>query len=131
MEGHERNNPNWAIGNSKILQTIYWKDRCLFAEHLLKHVFTCREIGRACHINDLEEKVVKLRKEITYQREVAEYRNKQLKAANLIVLCTGGCEGGIMGNDDKIDETAVSNVEMIAKRLRSWLTNHYYRSNNK
>lgn len=124
MNGHEQTNPDWRDSDCEILRTEYWKERCILAEKLLRHVFTKKEIGRACHIHDLETKVKHLQNEITNQREAAECRNRQLKAANLIVLCSGGCEGGILGSRDKIDEELVSEVEMIASRLRLWLVNY-------
>lgn len=130
MTDNERNDPSWLNSEHDILREMYWKDRCLLAETLLQHVFTRKEIGRACHIHDLEIKVKKLQREITNQREISEYRNVQLKAANLITYCTGGCEGGICGSDEKVDEAMVSNVETIAKRLRSWLVNHNCRVRN-
>ncbi len=122
MEGHERNNPKWK-DECQVLRTVYWRDRCGLAEKLLKYVFTSKEIGRACHIHDLEEKIKRLQDEVTHQRKAAEYRNSQLKAANLIVSCSGGCEGGFMGDKGKVDEEMVSEVELIAKRLRSWFVN--------
>jgi len=124
MNGHEPANPDWKDSDCEILRTSYWQKRCSLAEKLLRHVFTKKEIGRACHIHDLETKVKQLQNEVTNQREAAEYRNRQLKAINLIVLCSGGCEGGILGSKDKIDEELVGDVETIASRLRSWLTNY-------
>lgn len=130
MDGHERNNPDWASAESEILRMVYWRDRCGLAEKLLQHVLTRKEIGRACHIHDLEIKVKKLQREVTHQREASEYRNAQLRAANLITYCTGGCKGGICGSDEAITEEVVAEVEMIAKRLRSWLINHNGRVKN-
>ncbi len=126
MNGHERNNPAWK-NECDILQAIYWRDRCGLAENLLKHVFTDREIGRACHIHDLEIKVKRLQREITILREVAEYRNTQLKATDLIVSCTGGCKGSTIGSKDEVDEETVCEVERIAQRLRTWLGNYQAR----
>lgn len=131
MNGHECNNPEWASNENAIIREVYWKDRCRLAEELLKHVLTRKEIGRACHIHDLEIKVKRLQDEITEQRLIAEYRNGQLRAANLITYCTGGCKGGICGYDEKVDEELVSEVEKIAKRIRIWLTNHDHREKNK
>lgn len=124
MDGHEQTDPSWENSDCELLKTVYWRERCVLAEKLLSHVFTKKEIGRACHIHDLEIKVKQLQNEITRQRGAAEYRNRQLKAANLIVLCSGGCEGGILGSRHRIDEELVSDVETIAKRLRSWLVNY-------
>ena len=124
MEGHERNNPNWKNDDCEILREVYWRERCVLAEQLLKHVFTNKEIGRACHIHDLEEKIERLQDEVTHQRKAAEYRNNQLRAANLIVSCSGGCEDGVIGDKDKVNEEMVSEVELIAKRLRSWFVNY-------
>jgi len=127
MDGHERNNPSWARDENKMLRMIYWRDRCGLAEKLLEHVLTRKEIGRACHIHDLEIKVKRLKKEVTEQKLVSEYRTRQLKAANLITLCSGGCIDGILGSYEKIDNNFVSDVERIAKRLRTWLTNYNYK----
>lgn len=126
LNGHERNNPAWK-NECDILQAIYWKDRCILAEYLLKHVFTDQEIGRACHIHDLEIKVKELQRQITILRETAEYRNIQLKATNLIVSCTGACKGSTIGSKDEVDEETVCEVELIAKRLRTWYVNYQAR----
>lgn len=131
MDGHGKTNPAWETGDSSILREVYWERRCKLAESLLKHVFTKKEIGRACHIYDLETKVKELQKQITIQREAAEYRNRQLKAANLIVCCTGGCDTGIMGSKEAISEEIVCEVERTAKRLRSWWNNYRYRQDRK
>ncbi len=131
MDGHEQTDPDWKHSDSEVLRTVYWEERCALAEKLLRHVLTNQEIGRACHIHDLETKVKNLQNQITNQREVAEYRNRQLKTANLIVLCSGGCEGGILGSQDKIDEELVGDVEKIARRLRTWLTNYRGRQERK
>ncbi len=127
MKGHERTNPDWATSDCEILKIAYWEERCALAEKLLENVLTKKEIGRACHIHDLEEKVKQLQFEVTNQREAAEYRNRQLEVTNLIALCSGGCKGGILGSDDKVTEEMVSDVEKIAERLRSWLVNHHGR----
>lgn len=130
MNGHKPMNPDWEKSDCEILRNAYWEERCALAERLLTHVFTKKEIGRASHIHDLEAKVKHLQREITNQREAAEYRNRQLKATNLIVSCSGGCENGIFGSRDRIDEELVGDVETIASRLRSWLTNHNSRVRN-
>ena len=127
MRGHERTDPSWKDDDREILRTIYWERRCELAEKLLKHVFTNKEIGRACHIHDLEVKVKNLQRTVTDQREASEYRNRQLKAANLIVCCTGGCDTGIIGSKGEINEEIVSEVERTAKRLRSWWENYKYK----
>lgn len=131
MNGNEPVNPAWQSDNCELLRTIYWERRCELAEGLLKHVFTGKEIGRACHIHALEEKIEKLQSEITFQREAAEYRNRQFKAANLIVSCTGGCDTGIIGSKDKINEELVCEVERTAKRIRSWWVNYQYREQHR
>ncbi len=131
MDGHEQTNPDWQHSDCEVLRTVYWEERCVLAEKLLKLAFTKKEIGRACHIHDLETKVKHLKNQITIQREAAEYRNLQLKATNLITLCSGGCENGILGSKDKIDEKLVSGVERIAIGLRSWLVNYRCRQARK
>lgn len=131
MEGHEQTNPLWKTNDHHLIRVIYWERRCELAESLLKHVFTGKEIGRACHIHDLETKVKELQHEITFQREAAEYRNRQLKAANLIVSCTGGCDDGIIGSKEAISEEIVCEVERTAKRLRSWWNNYRSRQDRK
>ena len=60
MNGNESIGPKWKDHESEVLRTIYWERRCELAESLLKHVFTGKEIGRACHIHALEEKVKNL-----------------------------------------------------------------------
>lgn len=131
MNGHEHANPAWKTDDCELLRELYWSRRCEVAESLLKHVFTKKEIGRACHIYDLEEKVKKIQREITNQREAAEDRNHLLEAANLIVNCTGGCDNSFMGQENKINEKIVCEVEMIAKRLRSWWGNYRSRQDRK
>lgn len=131
MDGHERTSPSWRTDDYHLMRTIYWERRCELAESLLKHVFTKKEIGRACHIHDLEIKVKKLQIEITHQRKAAEYRNRQLEAANLIISCTGGCDDGVIGDKDKVTEEIVSEVERTSKRLRSWWNNYKYRQDRK
>ncbi len=131
MKGHERTDPSWKDDNNEILRTIYWERRCELAEGLLKHVFTRKEIGRACHIYDLEVKVKNLQRTVTDQREASEYRNRQLKAANLIICCTGGCNTGVIGNKDNINEEIVVEVERTAIRLRSWWNNYIYKQERK
>lgn len=130
MKNYEQNNPAWANDSSDIIKMLYWRERCFIAEKLLNNFLDQKEIGRACHIDALETKVERLKEEIRYQQGVAEYRNRQLNAANLITLCTGGCPGGIMGDGNKIDEQTVCDVEMIAKRMRSWFVNHLYKEKN-
>lgn len=132
MEGHERTNLAYKNHDKSIMREIYWEERCRLAETLLKrHVISNKAIGRACHIYDLEEKVKTLQDQITYQRGAAEHRNHQLKAANIIVSCTGGCDTGIIGSKDKINEKMVCEVETIAKRLRHWWNTYQYRQRNK
>lgn len=131
MNGHESTNPAWKEDHSPMMRELYWQRRCELAEELLKHTLTNKEIGRACHIHDLEEKNNRLKAEITHQREAAEYRNRQLIASNLIVSCSGGCETGIMGCKDKINEEVVAEVERTAKRLRSWWTNYQFKQARK
>jgi len=129
MNGHEPHDPAWADSEHSCLREVYWRDRCLLAEDLLKYVFNQKELGRACHIRDLEHKVKSLKDEITHQRIAGEVRNRQLKAANLIVLCTGGCDGGLFGNNDDINEELIAEVERTAKRLRMWYNNYLSRKN--
>lgn len=131
MNGHEQTNPAWRNDHRAMIRETYWEQRCQLAEELLKHVLTNKEIGRACHIHDLEKKIKHLQLEVTHQREAAEYRNRQLQATNLIVSCSGGCESGIMGSRDRINEEMVSGVERIAKRLRSWWTNYQFKQAKK
>jgi len=131
MDGNEPVDPAWKDDCSEILRTVYWQRRCELAEKLLRHVFTKREIGRACHILALEEKVKALQSEITSQREAAEHRNRQLRAANLIVSCSGGCDGGIIGSKENVDEKLVCEVERTANRLRAWWNNYRSRQQNR
>ncbi|KKN98900.1 hypothetical protein LCGC14_0141410 [marine sediment metagenome] len=120
-------NPSWEFDDSDLIKMYYWRDRCRLAEKLIQHVLTRKDVGRALHIHGLEEKLRKLQEEMTHQRIAAEVRNKQLKAANMIVCCTGGCEGGIIGSSDKVEEELVVEVERTAKRLRQWWENRKHR----
>lgn len=122
-QGRERCNPSYRNSDKEVFRDYYWKARCFFAEKLLGNVLDNKEIGRACHMHDLEEKVEHLKRQLTIQREAAEYRNNQLKASNLIVSCTG-CEEGFFGSKEEITEEVVKSTEEIVRRLRIWWTNH-------
>lgn len=87
---------------------------------------TKKDARHAEHWNALNDKVRKLKHEITTLREVAEHRNRQMKAVKYIVYCTA-CMAGGPSNKDTITEQEVSDVEQVAKRLRGWWTNVEYR----
>ena len=121
---------SWQDEEEPILRIAYWRDRCFLAERLIGKTLTQQEVGRARHIMGLEDKSQRQREEITSMRMIAEYRNRQLEAANLIVRCNGGCTGGIIGSPEKINEELVAEVERTAKRLREWWRNYQYRQKN-
>lgn len=81
-----------------------------------------RDANYAKYVGELEGKIKVLKHTVTYLQEVAEYRNKQMKAVGYIVYCTG-CWAGGPDNKEDIDEDFVKNVEAIALRLRIWHNN--------
>ena len=121
---------SWQDEEEPILRVAYWRDRCFLAERLVGKTLTKQEVGRARHIDGLEEKFKRQAEEITTMRDIAVYRNRQLEAANLIIRCNGGCTGGVIGSPEKIDEKLVAEVERTAKRLREWWSNYQYRQKN-
>jgi hypothetical protein len=93
-------------------------------ESLLKSEYrNNKSLRRAVHVADLEQKNKKLRSEIRVMQECAERHNREAYATGLIVNCTG-CERGGPFNANELTEERVRQVELIAKRLRTWWDNH-------
>ena len=53
-------------------------------------------------------------------RESLEYKNKLLRACNILVACDGPCNKSYMDNPYDIDEDVVKLAEGNALRLRHW-----------
>jgi hypothetical protein len=102
---------------------LEYKRRAERAERLLDEHLTPKEVGRAHHMKDLEEKNKSLKREVRLMQEKAEVFNIQLYATGLIVHCTG-CLPGAPDNYQDLTEEKVKEVEWIAKRLRSWWENN-------
>lgn len=101
----------------------------------LKQVLTAtyhteKELNRAVHVADLEEKVARLKREVRWMQEASERRNKEAWATGLIVHCTG-CEAGAPENASDLTEEKVKAVEGVARRLRAWWNNHTARLERK
>jgi hypothetical protein len=75
------------------------------------------------HIHGLEVKNERLKREIRIMQEVAEARNRQIRASGYIVRCTGCMAGGPPDAEDMTEER-VREVEDIARRLREWFENN-------
>lgn len=110
----------------------WWKDyweyrqRAERAERLLQEGLAPKEIGRAHHIKDLEEKNARLKAEVRTMQEKAEYFNHLLYATGLIVNCTG-CVAGRPDKCEELTEEKVKTVEQISHRLRTWWENNKHR----
>lgn len=74
------------------------------------------------HIHGLEVKNERLKREIRIMQEVAEARNRQIRASGYIVRCTG-CMAGGPPDAEEFTEERVREVEDIARRLREWWEN--------
>lgn len=85
-------------------------------------------MSTADHIRGLEVKNERLKREIRYMQEVAEARNRQIRASGYIVRCTGCMAGGPPDAED-MSEELVREVEDIARRLREWWQNTKGREN--
>jgi hypothetical protein len=112
-----------VLSHNWILEYLECQRRAERAERLLTDKLTPKEVGRAHHIADLEEKNVKLKSEVRIMQEKAEVFNDQLYATGLIVNCTG-CMPGAPANYENLTEDKVREVEQIAQRLRTWWNNN-------
>lgn len=84
---------------------------------------TDKELNHAKHMADLEVKVKRLKKEVTWMRKALEDRNRQLAATNIITYCSGGCDGGIP-DKEKMTQEIVDEVRRTANRLENWWGNY-------
>ena len=94
---------------------------------LKRDYHTQKDMRRAEHMADLEQKVNRLKSEVTCMRESAERHNIGAYATGLIVRCTG-CETGQPFEGNDLTEDRVKMVERISGRLRTWFINHQYRA---
>ncbi len=106
-----------------LMELMAMEERALRAERLLNADLTTKEVGRAHHIADLEQKNKRLKKEVRMMQQKAEVFNRQLFATGLIVNCTG-CIPGAPANYQDLTEEKVQEVEHIAQRLRTWWNNN-------
>ncbi len=84
---------------------------------------TNKELNKALHMSDLEDKNRKLKEEVRNMQLKAEEFNNLLYATGLIVKCTG-CESGRPFDSESLTEEKVMTVERISARLRSWWNNN-------
>ena len=111
-----------------------WFSQYLVEERELKRTrqilkskyYTEKDLNRALHVSDLEEKVKRLKKEVRDMQVYAENHNRTAYATGLIVNCTG-CDAGEPLNGGELTEDRVKEVEVLASRLRTWFDNHKYR----
>lgn len=122
--------PNWKHSGDPVLEAHYYRERCYLAERIIREVLTGKQIGRAHHMADLEDRVKTLRREVRIKQEAAERRNLKLRATNMIVGCTAACTDATFEDAGVIDEAFVAEVERIATRLRSWFNNWEARKRN-
>lgn len=96
-------------------------------ESLLRSEYhTDKDLNRAKHMADLEQKCKQQGETIAYLQACLTRRNRELFATRLIVNCTG-CEEGAPYKSNELTEERVQAVERIATRLRRWWNTHLYR----
>jgi len=110
----------WLKPLNNNLRALYWYSRCLCAESVLRICFSYKILRRAQHILHLEEKIKNQAEEITRMREIFEYKNKLLKACNILIACDGPCNKAYMENPYDLDEEIVKLAERNSARLRHW-----------
>lgn len=89
-----------------------------------------KDMNRALHLSDLENKVRQLKFQLQSLTEInVKYRNENY-ATGLIVRCTG-CDAGKPFDGENLDEEKVKAVEYLAMRLRTWFNNANYRKIHK
>jgi hypothetical protein len=76
-------------------------------------------------IDDLRAEVENLRRQLTYQRDNNERRNRQLDALG-IVWCDGGCPGGMhrYTPDREVTAQMVADLMVNARRAEAWYVSH-------
>lgn len=78
-----------------------------------------QELNKAKHMADLEVKNRRLKEEVRQMQVAAERHNRTAYATGLIVNCTG-CVAGKPFRGEELTEERVSEVEHLARRLRTW-----------
>ena len=109
----------WGQYIKLVHESCEWERRARRAERLLVDGLAPKELARAHHLKDLEEKNERLKCEVRAMQLKAEQFNRQLFATGLIVNCTGCIPGAPAGFVD-VTEERVKEVEHIAGRLRAW-----------
>lgn len=96
-------------------------------KNILKSTYhTDKDLNRALHMADLENKVKELQNNIRTMQEKAEYFNKVLYATGLIVNCTG-CFRGRPKGGEYLTEEKMRQLEHLVSRIRIWFNNHKWR----
>ncbi len=119
-KNHKYNLWKWRSNKSDLIRMVYWRTRAEIAESCLRILFKIKQRNLAEHINDLEQKCKRQAWEITNMREVAEERNKERKALNILVACDGNCNAPYMEDPSQIDEQVIRLVVGNALRLVHW-----------
>lgn len=102
------------------------EDKVRVMRRILNADLTPKEVGRAHHIADLEQKNRRLKREVCGMQVKAEEFNSLLFATGLIVHCTG-CIPGAPANYKDLTDARVKTVERIARRLRKWWDTNKHR----
>ena len=78
-------------------------------------------------MQDLEDKIARLKREVARKDSALADRNRQLDAMAW-VWCDGGCAGGVFRfTPTELTEDVVVAAERNVKRLRTWYTNASFR----
>lgn len=110
----------WRKEISPRLRMLYWQARARWAETILKVCFKDRKKKRAEHFALLEDKVKAQAFQIKQMQDRLQYRNKQMKALNILVACNGPCNAPYMDDPSQVDQGVVDIVNYTAKRLNDW-----------
>lgn len=75
---HREPNPAWNCADD-FRRAWYFEKRAMLAERILSHALNGKEIGRAHHIKDLEEKNWQLKQTIGIMQDALHDRNLELR----------------------------------------------------
>lgn len=121
----------WAVTEPK--KAHDWFNEYLEADKKLKilrralgELYPPEAQGKILQLAEYRNKITKLKADVTRQREALEDRNRTLFATGLIVSCTG-CRAGAPDNWQDLTEDRVAEVELLAKRLRTWFDNDQWK----
>ncbi len=119
-KNHKYNRWGWRLSRDSYVRIVYWRTRAYIAEACLKILFNKKSRSLVEHLHNLENKCGSQAEEITKMRLVAEERNKERKALNILVACDGNCNRDYMDDPESVDEDVVRNVVWNALRLLHW-----------